>query len=198
MSLLEARDLTVRFGGVTALAGVSFAVRPGTVTSLIGPNGAGKTTAFNVITGYLRPTRGTRARYDGAALTGLAPAAHRRRAASCARSRRRACSPALTRARQRADRPAPARARRRVAALLAGAARVRAEERAARARRRDGAHRRSSGSGRARDERPARCSYGEQRLVELAVALAARPRLLLLDEPASGMTGAEKDGGWPR
>ena len=65
---LEARELTVRFGGVAALAGVSFAVAPGTVTSLIGPNGAGKTTAFNAITGYLRPSAG-RVTYDDAPLT---------------------------------------------------------------------------------------------------------------------------------
>ena len=55
---LEVRDLSVSFGGVAALAGVSFAVAPGAVTSLIGPNGAGTTTAFIVITGFQRPTSG--------------------------------------------------------------------------------------------------------------------------------------------
>ncbi|HEX7785085.1 MAG TPA: ATP-binding cassette domain-containing protein, partial [Methylomirabilota bacterium] len=69
---LEARDLTVRFGGVAALAGVSFRVAPGTVTSLIGPNGAGKTTAFNVITGFQRPTQGV-VSHDGEAITGWRP-----------------------------------------------------------------------------------------------------------------------------
>ena len=69
---LAVRDLVVRFGGVTALAGVSFAVRPGGVTSLIGPNGAGKTTAFNVITGFQRPTSG-RVAWDGRDVTGWRP-----------------------------------------------------------------------------------------------------------------------------
>ena len=55
---LPVRDLAVRFGGVAALEGVSFEVRPGSITSIIGPNGAGKTTAFNAITGYLRPAGG--------------------------------------------------------------------------------------------------------------------------------------------
>ena len=71
---LTIRDLAVSFGGVAALAGVSFDVHPGTITSVIGPNGAGKTTAFNAITGYLRPTRG-RIEYVGVPLTGLRPSA---------------------------------------------------------------------------------------------------------------------------
>ena len=67
--MLVVEDLHVSFGGVTALAGVSFVVRPGTITSLIGPNGAGKTTAFNAITGYLRAPRG-RVTWDSQALSG--------------------------------------------------------------------------------------------------------------------------------
>ncbi|HSF04619.1 MAG TPA: ATP-binding cassette domain-containing protein, partial [Methylomirabilota bacterium] len=70
--MLEIRDLAVQFGGVSALAGVSFDVRPGTITSLIGPNGAGKTTAFNAITGFLRAARGLIS-YGGTSLTGLRP-----------------------------------------------------------------------------------------------------------------------------
>src|SRR4029077_2238685 len=72
VATLSVEDLAVEFGGVAALAGVSFDVRPGTITSLIGPNGAGKTTAFNAITGYLRPRRG-RVAWDGAPLTGSRP-----------------------------------------------------------------------------------------------------------------------------
>jgi ABC-type branched-subunit amino acid transport system ATPase component len=58
MSLLEVRNLTVRFGGLTAVRGVSFAVEPGWIFSLIGPNGAGKTTVFNVVTGLCEPSEG--------------------------------------------------------------------------------------------------------------------------------------------
>ena len=70
--VLEVRDLAVRFGGVTAVGGVTFGVVAGTVTSLIGPNGAGKTTAFNVITGFQRPTAGGVV-YDGTPITGWRP-----------------------------------------------------------------------------------------------------------------------------
>src|ERR671922_315838 len=70
--MLVIDDLRVEFGGVVALAGISFRVQPGTITSLIGPNGAGKTTAFNAITGYLRASRG-RVVWDGDALTGRRP-----------------------------------------------------------------------------------------------------------------------------
>src|SRR5204862_2098335 len=69
---LVVRDLAVSFGGVAALGGITFAVKPDTITSLIGPNGAGKTTAFDAITGYIRPTRGE-IRYGEASLTGLRP-----------------------------------------------------------------------------------------------------------------------------
>ena len=69
---LRVEELAVSFGGVAALADVSFEVEPGRITSMIGPNGAGKTTAFNVITGFLRPIHG-RVLYEGEPLTGLRP-----------------------------------------------------------------------------------------------------------------------------
>ena len=69
---LTVRDLVVSFGGVAALGGVTFAVAPGTITSLIGPNGAGKTTAFNAITGYVRPAHGD-VRFGTTQLTGFRP-----------------------------------------------------------------------------------------------------------------------------
>jgi branched-chain amino acid transport system ATP-binding protein len=73
-ALLSVRDVTLRFGGIVALDGVSFDVLPGTITGLIGPNGAGKTTAFNVVTRLYRPDEGE-VEFDGASL--LATPAHR-------------------------------------------------------------------------------------------------------------------------
>ncbi len=184
---LEARELTVRFGGVAALAGVSFAVAPGTVTSLIGPNGAGKTTAFNVITGFQRPTQGT-VRHDGQPITGWRP--HRIAARGLVRTfQKTSIFPGLT-VRENVLTGLHLGGRVGVVAALLARRRVREEER------RLGAEADRVidfvGLGPRRAEPASALSYGGQRLLELAVALAARPRLLLLDEPASGMTASEK------
>jgi branched-chain amino acid transport system ATP-binding protein len=184
---LEARDLTVRFGGVAALAGVSFEVAPGTVTSLIGPNGAGKTTAFNVITGFQRATQGT-VRHEGEPITGWRP--HRIAARGLVRTfQKTSVFPGLT-VRENVLTGLHLRGRVGVAAALLARGRVREEER----RLGEEADRVIDfvGLGPRRDEPAGGLSYGDQRLLELAVALAARPRLLLLDEPASGMTASEK------
>ena len=185
--ILEARDLTVRFGGVSALAGVSFQVAPGTVTSLIGPNGAGKTTAFNVITGFQRPTQGT-VRHDGETITGWRP--HRIAARGLVRTFQKTSVFGGLTVRENVLTGLHLRGRVGVAAALLARARVRAEE--------DRLAREADrvidfvGLGPRRDELASGLSYGDQRLLELAVALAAGPRLLLLDEPASGMTASEK------
>jgi branched-chain amino acid transport system ATP-binding protein len=185
--ILEARDLTVRFGGVSALAGVSFQVAPGTVTSLIGPNGAGKTTAFNVITGFQRPTQGT-VRHDGETVTGWRP--HRIAARGLVRTFQKTSVFGGLTVRENVLTGLHLRGRVGVAAALLARARVRAEE-----ERLAGEADRVIdfvGLGARRDELASSLSYGDQRLLELAVALAAGPRLLLLDEPASGMTASEK------
>jgi len=186
--MLQVQDLAVQFGGVSALAGVSFDVRPGTITSLIGPNGAGKTTAFNVITGYLRPARG-RITYGGESLAGLRPSAIARRGV-VRTFQRTSVFPAVSVAdnvmiglhlRGQAGLRSALIRRRRVweedARLAAEAERLIDFVGLA--------HRRA--------EIASALPYGEQRLVELAVALAARPALLLLDEPAAGMSGAERN-----
>ncbi|MGH7389186.1 MAG: ABC transporter ATP-binding protein [Candidatus Rokuibacteriota bacterium] len=184
---LAVRDLAVRFGGVEALGGVSFEVRPDTVTSLIGPNGAGKTTAFNAITGYLRPTRGD-VLWEGRPITRLRPSAIARR--GIVRTfQKTSVFPSLA-VLDNVMIGLHLQGRAGWAAALAGRRWVRDEERALAAE----AEAILAFVGlAARPREPAgSLPYGEQRLVELAVALAARPRVLLLDEPAAGMTSAEK------
>ena len=188
MATLAVEDLAVDFGGVAALAGVTFQVRPGTITSLIGPNGAGKTTAFNAITGYLRPRRG-RVTLDGAPLTGLRPCDIAGRGV-VRTFQKTSVFPALS-VRDNVMIGLHLRGRSGVAAILAGRRTVAREE----ARLAGEAETIIAfvGLGHRRLATASALPYGEQRLVEVAVALAAQPRLLLLDEPAAGMTGAEKD-----
>jgi branched-chain amino acid transport system ATP-binding protein len=166
---------------------VSFAVEPGSITSLIGPNGAGKTTAFNAITGYVRPAAGE-VRYDGHSLRGL------RACEVAARGvvrtfQKTSLFPDLT-ALQNVMIGLHRRVRASLADVLFRPRRVR-EGDARLALDAEGildfVGLRAQG-GTVASVLP----YGEQRLLELAIALAARPRLLLLDEPAAGMTGSEK------
>ena len=184
---LNIEDVAVSFGGVAALAGVSFEVEPGRITSMIGPNGAGKTTAFNVITGFLRPIHG-RVLYEGEPLTGLRPfqVAERGIVRTFQKTN---VFPQITvfdnvmiglHLQERAG----------LMAILLGHRRVREEE-ATLASLADEILAFVSLTHR-RDEAASALPYGEQRLLELAIALAARPRLLLLDEPASGMNPVEK------
>jgi len=184
---LAVRDLAVRFGGVTALQGVSFDVRPGSITSIIGPNGAGKTTAFNAITGYLRPSGG-QVTYDGVALTGFRPSAIAQR--GIVRTfQRTSVFPALS-VEDNVLTGLHLRGSAGFLEVLAGRRRLAAEEKSLVT---DAAGIiEFVGLGHRRRETASALPYGEQRLLELAVALAARPRVLLLDEPGAGMTGAEK------
>jgi ABC-type branched-subunit amino acid transport system ATPase component/ABC-type branched-subunit amino acid transport system permease subunit len=184
---LHVESLAIDFGGVVALADVSFAVRAGTITSLIGPNGAGKTTAFNAITGYLRPRRG-RVAFGDESLAG-------RRACDIARRgvvrtfQKTSVFPALSVVDNvmiglHLDGTAG------FTAIVAARRRVQAEE--SRLRAEAAAIIAFVGLEHRQGVAASSLPYGEQRLVELAVALAARPRLLLLDEPGAGMTGGEK------
>jgi branched-chain amino acid transport system ATP-binding protein len=186
--MLSVENLRVEFGGVVALAGVSFSVKPGTITSLIGPNGAGKTTAFNAITGYLTPSGG-RVAWEGEPLAGRRPCDIARRGV-VRTFQRTSVFPALS-VFANVLTGLHLRGTAGFWRVLARTAGVSAEE----ARLGEAADEVIAfvGLGHRRDERAGELPYGEQRLVELAVALAARPRLLLLDEPAAGMTGAEKE-----
>jgi len=163
-------------------------VRPLTITSLIGPNGAGKTTAFNAITGYLRPLRG-RVLWDDVPLSGQRPCDIARR--GLVRTfQKTSVFPALS-VRDNVMIGLHLRGHGRTLGILAGRRAVRVEE-ARLGAEADGVLE-FVGLRHRRDDVAGRLPYGEQRLVELAVALAARPRLLLLDEPGAGMTGGEKD-----
>ena len=184
---LAVRDLAVQFGGVAALGGVSFEVRPGTITSVIGPNGSGKTTAFNAITGYLRPTRGA-ITYDGASLAGLRPSAIARRGV-VRTFQKTSVFPTLSVA-DNVMIGLHLSGTAGFVGVLLGRRRLAEEERRLAAE--ADALIELVGLGHRRGEVASGLPYGEQRLVELAVALAARPRLLLLDEPGAGMTGVEK------
>ncbi len=184
---LAVEGLGVDFGGVAALGEVSFEVRPGPITSLIGPNGAGKTTAFNAITGYLRPARG-RVTWETRSLSGRRPC-DIARLGIVRTFQKTSVFPALS----VFDNVLTGLHLRGAATwldVLLGRARVGMEER--RLAGEASEILRFVGLDHRRDEIASGLPYGDQRLLELAVGLAARPRVLLLDEPAAGMTGAEK------
>ncbi len=184
---LRVDDLMLRFGGVAALAGVSFEAASNQITSLIGPNGAGKTTLFNVVTGYLRPQRGE-VRYENASLVGLRPYQVAER--GIVRTfQKTSVFPAVT-VRENVLIGLHLQGSSGVLAVLRGGRRVREEE----ARLRQAADEVLALVGLAHraDDVAGALPYGEQRLLEVAIALGARPRLLLLDEPAAGLNTGER------
>lgn len=188
MAFLDVTGVGVSFGGVQALGGVSFAVTEGSIVSLIGPNGAGKTTAFNVITGYLPATAGS-VRFDGETISGLRPHQVARR--GLVRTfQKTAIFPELS-VGENVLTGLHQRATARLRDILLARRRVRDEEAALRAA--AGELMAFVGIAHRRDEIASSLPYGEQRLLEVAIGLAARPRMLLLDEPASGMNPAEKE-----
>ena len=171
MALLSVRDVTLRFGGIVALDEVSFTVAAGTITGLIGPNGAGKTTVFNVVTRLYRPDEGD-VLFEGESL--LRTPAHRIVRRGIARTFQNLN---LFRTMSVLEN------------VLVGAH----------------ARGRTVGAREALDTldyvgladvaaRPASAlPYGTQKRVEIARALVAKPRLLLLDEPAGGLNHEEVD-----
>jgi ABC-type branched-subunit amino acid transport system ATPase component len=183
---LTVEDLTVRFGGVSALAGVSFAVEPGTVHALIGPNGAGKSTCINVLGGAYRATEG-RVTYGDDELTALP--AHRTAALGVARTFQN-ISLALEDTVE--SNLLVGRHRLMRSGVLAGSLRT------PRARREEREHRETVsgiaemlGLTRLLHTPVHTLSYGDRKRVEMGRALAGRPSLLLLDEPVAGMTHGE-------
>jgi len=186
--LLEVRDLSVRFGGIRAVSGVSLAVGAGEILSIIGPNGAGKTTIFNVVTGIYRPTAGE-VHLRGHPISALPP--HARARLGVARTFQNI---RLFRDLTVGENVRVARYGRTRAGLLGallrtpGFRRDRRETDARVAALLDGVGLRGRGGELARS-----LPYGDQKRVELARALAAEPSVLLLDEPAAGMSTAEAD-----
>ena len=190
-ALLQVDGLSRHFGGVRAVDDVSFAVDEGEIVGLIGPNGAGKTTVINLLSGLLRPTAGS-VTFAGARLYRLPP--HRIARAGVARTFQNI---RLFRGLSALDNVivgthvttgAP------FAARLVFAPSARREEEAARATAQRLLERVGLGARAAEAQsRATSLPYGEQRRLEIARALAARPRLLLLDEPAAGMNPAEME-----
>jgi branched-chain amino acid transport system ATP-binding protein len=178
--LLATEDLTVRFGGLTALNQVNFAVDRSEVRAIIGPNGAGKSTFFNCLTGVLRPSAG-HIRFNGEDVTGVSPDRISRKGIArsyqitnvlpnatalenvriAAQSRRHSWS-LLTHYRAYSDIIDKAEAALEAVGLAGKAG-----------------------------ELAANLSHGEQRNLEIGIALATEPQLLCLDEPTAGMSAAE-------
>jgi branched-chain amino acid transport system ATP-binding protein len=182
MSALEVKDLCKSFGSLVVTNGIDLRVEPGERRGIVGPNGAGKTTFFNLISGWMRPDAGA-VMLEGKAVTGLSPEALARH--GIARSFQKNSQFADLSVREnirlavqaqdasRAKFWSPLRAERRV---IARAERV--------------AH--EVGLEAQLDRRSIDLSYGQKRQLEVAIALAGTPRLLLLDEPAAGTSPAER------
>ncbi len=181
---LEIEDLTITFGGVIAVSSVSLSAPTGTITGLIGPNGAGKTTTFAGCTGLVRPATGT-VRLFGKDVTGSSPAQRARAGLGRTFQRVEVCESMTVRSNVLVG----------AEARIAGANPLRhlgMTGRADTAHRVDGALYRC-GIEQLADRSVRSLSTGQKRLVELARVLAADFRLLLLDEPSSGLDDQETD-----
>ena len=179
---LAIRDVTVRFGGLTALDGVSLTAAPRQITGIIGPNGAGKTTLLNTACGFVRPQSGT-VSFDGHVLNGLGT--HRLAGLGIARTLQGVGLFAGLTVIENVMIGATPGARAGVWSALFGLPRSDRDERRLRQRALDALDR--LGVADLADRKPDTLSYGLRKRVALARALAAEPRLILLDEPASGL-----------
>jgi branched-chain amino acid transport system ATP-binding protein len=186
-AILAARDVTKIFGGLIAVEDVSFSIPRGGIVSIIGPNGAGKTTFFNMLTGLYKPTLG-RIEFDGRNITGGRP--DKIMALGVARTFQNIRLFATMSAVENVMVGQHARMRAGLFGSIIRTPRVRREEKAVaeKARKelsyvglRENVH----------DEMSVNMSYGDQRRLEIARALASDPQLLLLDEPTAGMNPQE-------
>jgi branched-chain amino acid transport system ATP-binding protein len=185
--LLEVKDLTVKFGGVTALNSVNLHVSEGEVAALIGPNGAGKTTVFNIVTGYYKPASGD-VLIDGVSLLGKRP--YKIARAGLARTFQNIRLFDEMTALENVSTAADALNKTGLVGSLIGLPRSRKDEARSVAK----AHELLSFIG--LDHRAHQLAknlpYGDQRRLEIARALALEPKVLLLDEPAAGFNPQEK------
>jgi branched-chain amino acid transport system ATP-binding protein len=180
MSVLSARNLRKSYGGVHAVRDVSFDVEAGELVALIGPNGAGKTTCFNLLNGQLAPDAGD-VLLDGRSIAGLGP--HRVWRQGVGRTFQIAAVFASMTARENVQ-----------AALLSAAGRNfsllgKAKDFSVAEA---GALLERVGIADLAERSCATLAYGDLKRLELAIALAGRPRLLLMDEPAAGMAAEER------
>ncbi len=188
MPLLSVENVTLTFGGLTAIRDLSFQVHAGEIVGLIGPNGAGKTSIFNCITGFYQPASGQIV-FDGRSVLGLRP--HRRTELGMARTfQNLRLFPNLTAA-ENVMAGAHCRTRAGLFTSMLRTPAQRLEERQVREMAlhwlefvglKDQANRFSKN-----------LPYGAQRRLEIARAMASQPKLLLLDEPAAGLNPAEKE-----
>jgi ABC-type branched-subunit amino acid transport system ATPase component/ABC-type branched-subunit amino acid transport system permease subunit len=184
-TLLEARDLRKRFGGIVAVDGVSLSVRSGQTIGLIGPNGAGKTTTFELLGGFVRPDAGTVV-FDHRDVTGWSPES-RARLGLIRSFQDAALFPTMTvleTIKLGLERSTPSR-------LLASVAGLPFEERDKDRRARELVS--FMGLDAYRDKQVQELSTGTRRITELACLVALEPKLLLLDEPSSGIAQRETE-----
>ncbi|MBA2726222.1 MAG: ABC transporter ATP-binding protein [Actinobacteria bacterium] len=183
---LSAKRITIKFGGLTAVDDVSFTIPKGSVVSLIGPNGAGKTTFFNVLTGLYRPTSGGVFLGDRE-ITAMPP--HKIASWGMARTFQNIRLFNLMTAEENVMVAMHSHLKSGLLSTVFNAPWQRKEEKEAR----DFAHELLDfvGIGRSADDYARNLSYGDQRRLEIARALALRPEVLLLDEPTAGMNPQE-------
>jgi branched-chain amino acid transport system ATP-binding protein len=186
MTLLSLNGITRRFGGLIAVDGVDLAVAKGGVTAVIGPNGAGKTTLFNIISGFQAPNAG-RIVFDGIDITGHPPEAIA--AAGVVRTFQLVQLFQNLSVLENVKVGSHLHTTGGLWSAVLRLPRMRAAERALEARARELLA--FVGLDAAADEEANALAYGQQRLLEIARSLAAGPRLLLLDEPAAGLSVEE-------
>ena len=186
MTLLEVTQLRKEFGGLVAVDSVDFTIEQGSISSLIGPNGAGKTTFFNMLTGVYKPTSGAVV-FDGENVTGKPPHAVTERGVGRTFQNIRLFQNMT--ALENVMVGMHSRLKGNVFTAVLRTPTVRREEERARER----AHELLvfSGLRRVENEFAKNLSYGDQRRLEVARALATEPKLLLLDEPTAGMNPQE-------